>query len=169
SRNIPYVAVDRDMRQVKHGRKRGMPVVYGNATDHDLLEKLGAERAALVLVALGDAKAATQTLQAIHRHWPNLKLLARARDAQHAAKLSAMGVEDVVPETLEASLQLGGLVLRMLGVPTSAVNDTIERARSGGHQGDHDVDERPPALDDRQPDGKSLPRASSGPTLPGSD
>ncbi|MEM8952046.1 MAG: monovalent cation:proton antiporter-2 (CPA2) family protein [Pseudomonadota bacterium] len=129
SRDIAYVAVDRNLRHVRSGRRDGMSVVYGNATDRDLLEKLGAERAALVLIALGDAKATTRMLETIGRQWPGVKLLARARDADHARALAAMGLEDVVPETLEASLQLGGLVLRTLGLPTPVVNETIEQAR----------------------------------------
>ncbi|MGI9449274.1 MAG: monovalent cation:proton antiporter-2 (CPA2) family protein [Geminicoccaceae bacterium] len=169
ARDIPYVAVDRDLKRVREGRREGMSVVFGNAIDRDLLEKLGADHAALVLVALGDAKATTTTLQAIRSHWPSLKLLARAHDADHAAALLALGIEDVVPETLEASLQLGGLVLRTLGVPAKAVNDTIERARTDGYQG-HDDDESV-ADDQKEKTGKIEASAAAGsarPTSPGS-
>jgi CPA2 family monovalent cation:H+ antiporter-2 len=129
ARGITYIAVDRDLGLVRQGRRDSMSVVYGNAADLDLMEKLGAERAALVLVALSDANMAIRMLETIRRQWPDIMLLARARDAEHAAVLSSLGVDDVVPETLEASLQLGGLVLRSLGVPTQAVNETIEHAR----------------------------------------
>jgi CPA2 family monovalent cation:H+ antiporter-2 len=135
---VTYVAVDRSLGDVRGGRRDGFAVVYGDATDRDLLAKLGAERAALVLVALSDAVSTTRALEAIGKDWPGVKLLARARDANHARSLSSMGVEDVVPETLEASLQLGGLVLRTLGIPTSAVNDIIENARSDSYRRDHD-------------------------------
>ena len=168
AKEIPYVAIDREPREVREGRKHGMSVVYGNATDHDLLEKLGAERAALVLVALSDADAATKTLIAIRRQWPGLTLLARARDAKHVASLSALGIDDVVPETLEASLQLGGLVLRTLGTPASVVNDTIERARADDDLHHSEAQVTSPAGDDRQPDRNSLSMSSSGPSLPGS-
>ena len=168
SRNIAYIAIDSDLGQIRSGRKDGMSVVYGNATNRDLLEKLGAGRAALVLVALGDAKATTRMLEAIQRQWPDIKLLARARDAEHAATLSALGVEDVIPETLEASLQLGGLVLRTLGIPAPAVNDTIERARAVSYQSDHEVGKTSPVADGDRPDRGSSSVVSSGPTLPGS-
>lgn len=168
SRNIAYVAVDRDLRQVRGGRKDGMSVVYGNATDRDLLEKLGAARAALVLVALGDVKATTRMLETIRRQWPGIRLLARAHDVEHAAELSAIGVADVVPETLEASLQLGGLVLRTLGVPASAVNDTIERARADGGELDDEAENTSPAAGESRLDRDSLSMVSSTPTLPGS-
>ena len=168
SRNVAYVAVDRDLGRVRSGRKDDMSVVYGIATDRDLLEKLGAERAALVLIALGDAEATNTMLGTIGRQWPDIKLLARARDAEHAETLAAMGVEDVVPETLEASLQLGGQVLRTLGVPASAVNDTIERARAGGYRSAHEASETSRAASAKGHDRNSLSVGSSGSSLPGS-
>ncbi len=145
ARGVAYVAVDRSLHHVRAGRKDGFAVVYGDATDRDLLAKLGAERAALVLVALRDAASTTRALEAIGKDWPGVRLLARARDDDHARALSSIGVEDVVPETLEASLQLGGLVMRILGIPTSAVNDTIESARSESYERDREsgAEERP--------------------------
>ena len=143
SRNIAYVAVDRDLKQVRDGREEGMSVVYGNAANRDLLERLGAERAAVTLVAFGDASTTTRTLSALHRQWPDMKLLARAHDAKHAEVLTALGVSEVVPETLEASLQLGGVVMRTLGVPGSVVNDAIERARANDYRGYHEADAAP--------------------------
>ena len=166
SRNIAHVAVDRDPGEVRRGRKAGMSVVYGNATDRDLLEKLSVERAALVLIALSDAKATTSALETMQRQWPGIKLLARARDADHAKALTALGVDDVVPETLEASLQLGGLVLRTLGVPATAVNDTIARARAGSDPSRQDVDETPAAADDGSHSKPAASIRSPGPTLP---
>jgi CPA2 family monovalent cation:H+ antiporter-2 len=132
---VAYVAVDIDIKEVRNGRKRGEPVVYGSASKRDILEKLGADRAALVLVALGDPNATAKALEVIRRNWPDAKLLARARDADHAEALQALGISDVVPETLEASLQLGGLVLRTIGMPATVVNDAIERARHDDYQG----------------------------------
>ena len=143
ARGITYVAVDRDLRQVRRGRRDGMSVVYGNATDRDFLEKLGAERASLVLIALGDAKATTRMLDTIRAQWPGIQLLARAHDDEHARALAERGVREVVPETSEASLQLGGLVLRTLGVPTPAVDDTIEQARRGVSSGWQEPDDKP--------------------------
>jgi len=131
---VAYVAVDLDLSEVRAGRKRGESVVYGNAAKREILEKLGAERAALILLALGNPKKTARTLEVIRRAWPDVKLLARARDTDHAEALEALGISDVVPETLEASLQLGGLVLRKIGIPAVAVNDTIERARDDDYQ-----------------------------------
>lgn len=133
-RQVPYVAVDLDLARVRSGRQRGEQVVYGNAAKREILEKLGAEHAALILVTLGDPKATEKTMKVLRRTWPQAKLLARAFDVAHAEALQAIGVDDVVPEALEASLQLGGLVLRKLGLPAATVNETIERARTIDYQ-----------------------------------
>ncbi len=137
---VSYVAVDQNLSHVRAGRKDGFAVVYGDATDRDLLAKLGADKAALVLVALSDAASTTKALKTIGKDWPGVRLLARARDAEHARTLSSIGALNVVPETLEASLQLGGLVLRTLGMPISAVNDSIERARAESQNTGGDLD-----------------------------
>jgi CPA2 family monovalent cation:H+ antiporter-2 len=64
------------------------------------------------------------------RGWvPNLTILARARDAGHAAELYAAGVSDAVPETLESSLQLSEAVLVDLGVAMGPVIASIHEKR----------------------------------------
>ncbi|MGI9437162.1 MAG: monovalent cation:proton antiporter-2 (CPA2) family protein [Geminicoccaceae bacterium] len=155
---VAYVAVDIDLSEVRDGRKRGEQVVYGNAAKREILERLGAERAALILIALGDPKTTAKALAVIRRAWPDVQLLARARDTDHAEALRTFGISDAVPETLEASLQLGGLVLRTVGMPATVVNDTIERARADDYQGFRHLGDRP-VHDDRDSNKTVAPAA----------
>ena len=60
---------------------------------------------------------------------PGLTVVARARDARHAARLYALGVTDAVPETIEASLQLSEAVLVDIGVPMGLVIASIHERR----------------------------------------
>jgi CPA2 family monovalent cation:H+ antiporter-2 len=65
------------------------------------------------------------------RGWvPNLPIIARARDTEHAAQLYKAGVTDAVPETLEASLQLAEAVLVDVGAPMGPVIASIHEKRS---------------------------------------
>jgi len=64
-----------------------------------------------------------------HREWPELVIYARARDRKHAAQLIALGASHVIPETVEASLQLGEVVLTGIGVPDQAARQLIETRR----------------------------------------
>ena len=58
-----------------------------------------------------------------------MPIYARARDADHAARLLALGATHVIPETIEASLQLGEMLLEGLGVPDAAARQLIEARR----------------------------------------
>jgi CPA2 family monovalent cation:H+ antiporter-2 len=60
---------------------------------------------------------------------PDLTVVARARDARHATALYDLGVDDAVPETIEASLQLSEAVLVDVGVPMGLVIASVHERR----------------------------------------
>jgi len=60
---------------------------------------------------------------------PDVPLVARARDADHARKLYRKGVTDAVPETIEASLQLSEAALVGLGVAMGPIIASIHEKR----------------------------------------
>ncbi len=126
---IPYVALDLDSGRVRRCRGAAEPVYYGDAARPEVLRRAGADRAAVMLVTMDNAAAAARTVQAARRLWPDLRILVRAWDNEHSDELRAVGADAVVPETLEASLQLAGHVLRSLGHSSEMVNDRIEKIR----------------------------------------
>jgi CPA2 family monovalent cation:H+ antiporter-2 len=117
---VTYLALDVDADRVRAARARGAPVVYGDAARADVLERLGAERAAALVVTLDDPDTARRTVDGVRRRWPNLRVLARAHDAIRADELRALGVAEVVPETLESSLSLARSALAATGLPSEA-------------------------------------------------
>ena len=82
-------------------------------------------RATAVLAAASGGR----VVAAARRHWPDLVIYARARDRAHAARLIARGASHAIPETIEASLQLGEMVLMGVGVPDAAARRLIEARR----------------------------------------
>jgi monovalent cation:proton antiporter-2 (CPA2) family protein len=126
---IPWIALDNSADHVAARRAAGQPVHFGDASRTDLLARLGAGRAQMLIVTLDDAAAAAQLVAAAHAAWPDLAIVARARDHGHADHLRRLGARDVVAETEEASLQLGGLALARAGLPDEAVHQRLERSR----------------------------------------
>jgi monovalent cation:proton antiporter-2 (CPA2) family protein len=126
---IPWAALDHDSATVARERGNGQPVHYGDASRSEFLERLKAAQAQAVVVTLDDPVAAGRLVAALHRGWPQLPVLARARDAAHAEQLRQLGASDVVAEAEEASLQLGGLALQKTGLPDEAVRLRLERSR----------------------------------------
>lgn len=130
SQAVPHIALDLDIRRVRASRQRGEPVFYGDASRADVLTRLGMEHAVAVVITLDHPEAARRAFETVRRQWPLVRVFMRARDAAEAEEYLALGARDVVPETLEASLQLSGRVLQALGTPIEAVNALIERIRS---------------------------------------
>lgn len=129
SEAVPYIAMDTSASEVKHQRELHEPVFVGNAARPELLKHAGIEHAAAVLVTMDNAKAAHEALEVIRMHWPQIPVLVRSRDSRHASELLRLGATTVVPETLEASLQLSGHVLVALGYPREDANACIDVIR----------------------------------------
>ena len=127
---VPYIAVDTDVERVREARKDGQAVYYGNAARLGVLRLLGGEKARAVVVTMStQGQAVDRTVSHVRRGLPDLPIFARARDPIHARHLEELGVAGTVLETLEASLQLGGAVLRSSGVEAEQVEEVIRALR----------------------------------------
>jgi CPA2 family monovalent cation:H+ antiporter-2 len=127
--NVPFVALDLNGELVNEMRRRDETVYFGDAGRPELLKRVGIERASAFIVTVNAPRAAERMVAAIHLARPDARILARARDLEHAAKLRRLGAADVVPEAVEASLQLGGRLLLSIGVPDEAVLRRLEEMR----------------------------------------
>lgn len=127
--NVPFLALDMDSRLVAEQRKQGHAVYFGDATRAELLLRAGAKRARAFVVTLDEGEAAERMVAAIRRVRSDAVVLARAIDRESARRLMQLGAVDVVPETLEASLQLGGRVLEVLGASDDAVAHRLASMR----------------------------------------
>jgi CPA2 family monovalent cation:H+ antiporter-2 len=126
---LPYVAVESDAHVVARLRKEGLHVVYGNAARPELLRRLAAGQARAVVITMDQPAAAMHAVRAVRADYARLPVLARARDEQHARALLQAGATFVLPETLEAALQLSGAVLQYVGMPDEAAQGVIDEER----------------------------------------
>ncbi len=134
SSGIPFIAMDTDPVLVKQGREDGMPVYYGDIGDPEVLAAAHAERASLVVLTIDHSKTALQAVSHIRTHFPQLPVIARARDLMDCANLTEAGATHAYPEAVESSLRLGGLALEMINIPEDRVDHLIEDVRSNNYQ-----------------------------------
>lgn len=127
--DVRYVAVEHDTQVASRMRAAGRPVFYGNASRTELLSKLHLHEAAALVVTMDEPSAAMQAVRSARAACPDLPIYARSRDERHARQLRQAGATAVVPETLEAGLQLSSCALHALGMPDVAVDDAIEKER----------------------------------------
>lgn len=124
---IDHLVVDRDVTTVTSERRQGRNVFYGDATRREYLRLCGIADAAGLVITVDASAAVDEIVRQAKALKPDIKIIARARDARHARHLYGLGVTHAVPETIEASLQLSEASLVHLGVPTglaiAAVHD----------------------------------------------
>ncbi len=126
----PYLAVDSDIDNVIAARQLGYTILFGDVARNELVEKLHLGHAAALVLTMDDPVLVARIARRVRGIFPELAIIARARDTDHAAKLYEAGVTDAVPETLEASLQLSEAVLVDIGVAMGPVIASIHEKRS---------------------------------------
>jgi monovalent cation:H+ antiporter-2, CPA2 family len=125
-----YLAIDSDIDGVRHAREGGYNVLFGDVRRPELADKLHLGHAAALVLTMDDPVLVAQLARRVRGWVPELPIIARARDTDHAAQLYQAGVTDAVPETLEASLQLAEAVLVDVGAPMGPVIASIHEKRS---------------------------------------
>jgi CPA2 family monovalent cation:H+ antiporter-2 len=124
-----FVVVETDPDLVASAQSEGYPVIYGDAARGRTLDHLDVDRASAIIFTMDDPHGVQRLVKRIATQHPALPIIARARDAGHAAELYRAGASDAVPETLEAALQLSEAVLVDLGVPMGPVIASIHEKR----------------------------------------
>ncbi|MBA3668510.1 MAG: cation:proton antiporter [Sphingomonas sp.] len=125
-----YLAVDSDADSIKTSRSAGYEAVFGDVGRPELGARLKLGDAAALVLTMDDPVLVARIAKRMRSTFPDLPIIARARDTAHAAKLYQAGVTDAVPETLEASLQLAEAVLVDVGVPMGPVIASIHEKRA---------------------------------------
>lgn len=125
-----FVAVDSNIDTVAHGRRDGFPTIFGDVSRPQLLENLDLERVSALILTMDDPVSVVQLTARVREAHPDLTIVARARDPDHAAALYRAGASDAVPETVESSLQLSEAVLVDIGVPMGPVIASVHEKRA---------------------------------------
>jgi len=129
---IEFTALEIDYEQVQAVRKFGNKVYYGDASRLDLLRAAGAGHAKIFVLAVDDVEASTSIARIVSEHFPNLKILARARNRHHAYDLLDAKVHDIRREVFASSLETAHVMLKELGFSEKKADRMVQKFR------DHD-------------------------------
>ena len=135
AQSIPYLAIDLDVSAVMMGREQGFNVVYGDATNADVLREFGVQPRKIksMVVALDNATTARKSILTIKSIAPRVKIFARARNLADSQMLIAEGVDVAMPETIESSFFIGYSVLDYIGVLDSDIEELLDSMRQNNY------------------------------------
>jgi monovalent cation:proton antiporter-2 (CPA2) family protein len=126
---IKFTALEKDPSQIEVLRRYGSNVYFGDPARVELLRAAGAEKAKLLLVVLGDMEDVLKVVDIARQNFPNLRIIARARNRFYAHLLMDRGVNGLVRETFHSSLKLSEMVLTELGVAPAEASRAVELFR----------------------------------------
>jgi len=112
---LSATVLEHDADQVETVRRFGWPVFYGDATRLDLLRTAGAAKARVLVLAIDDLDQSVAVARLAREHFPQLQVVARARNVTHYYRLRELGVELIERETLDSALMSGRSVLELMG------------------------------------------------------
>ncbi len=125
----PYVILDSDPDLIDRAKRDAYRATFGDAARGDSLLGLGIETASAVVLTMDEPVLAQRLVGKLRSDYPDLLIVARARDTEHAAQLYRAGASHAVPETLESSLQLSEAVLVDIGFAMGPVIASIHEKR----------------------------------------
>lgn len=108
--------IDYDSEHIEQIKRFGAKAFFGDATRPDLLASAGIARARLLIVALDEREQIDRLVRYAVANFPDLHVIARAKDRDHVYQLWAMGCRDIIRETYDAALRMGRSAFEALGV-----------------------------------------------------
>ncbi|THF99669.1 hypothetical protein TEA_008057 [Camellia sinensis var. sinensis] len=126
-RLIPFVALDVRSDQVAVSRALDLPVYFGDAVScipgHQVLHKVGAERACAAAITLDTPGANYRTVWVLSKYFPNVKTFVRAHDVDHGLNLENAGAT-ALSEASGSSLSYG--YSRIMSKPKSQPSNSSD-------------------------------------------
>ncbi len=127
---IGFTALEHNPDQVNLARKFGYKIYYGDASKLSLLRSAGAEHADLFILAIQDIDVSVKIAELIKKNFPNLTIIARARNREHVFKLMELGIQIIRRDTFASALELAGETLSQLGFIDSEVEKKVKKFRA---------------------------------------
>lgn len=131
---IPYLAIEMNPDTVHNERKKGIPIVYGDATREDLLAHAGIGQARVLVIAISDPAATRACTEMALRLNPRIHVIVRTRYLREMEPLFAAGAQEVVPEEFETSVEIFSRVLERYLIPRDIIERCIWQVRQDGYE-----------------------------------
>lgn len=127
---IPYTIIEMNPETVEEERSKGESIFYGDASQDYILEHVKIKQARVVVIAISDLFATRQAVQMARHLNPNTHIIARTRFLREEKPLFELGADEVIPEELEASVEIFSRVLAKYFVPQDDIEQLIAEIRA---------------------------------------
>ena len=127
---FPFVVLEQNGHTVRTAREQGMPVLFGDGSRRDVLERIGIARARVIVFSISAPTEERRGVAIARDLNPDVHIIVRTRYVASIDELTRLGASDVVVEEFEAALELFAKVLGHYGIPSTTVHEEVEAVRA---------------------------------------
>lgn len=132
--NIPFIVIETNAEIVKRERAKGLPIIFGDATNDHILETVHLSKARAAVIAISENSETQKIIKNIRSISDSIYLVVRTRYVKETSELLALGADEVIPEEFETSIQIFEHILHNFLVPEGDINDLIQSVRADNYQ-----------------------------------
>lgn len=132
--NIPYVIIEMNADTVRREKARGEHILFGDATNHFILEHVKVFSARVAVVAISDPVATRSVISSIRSICPTVHVIVRTRFMSEVAEQLRLGASEVVPEEFETSIEIFSRLLHKYLVPQDEVDHLVADIRAESYE-----------------------------------
>jgi monovalent cation:H+ antiporter-2, CPA2 family len=131
---IPYRVLELNAETVREARRQGVPIRYGDAGRSQVLQSIGIEQAAILVLAISDPLVTRHAVALARELNPDLHIIVRTRYMSEVAGLFDLGASEVIPEEFETSVEIFSRVLKQYGVSRNVIEGEVKEIRKEGYE-----------------------------------
>lgn len=132
--NIPYVVLEVNADMIRKARNEGEPIIYGDITRKDVLQRAGVECAKVIVFAISDFDASRVAVRLVRQLNFKIFILIRTRHAADVEEFYKLGANQVIPEEFETSIEIFSRVLHEYHIPNNVITNQVQVVRFGGYK-----------------------------------
>lgn len=130
---VSYVILDLDDDRVKEGLASGLPVFKGDSSQADTLKAVGMERAVAIILTMNNQVTIRKSLKTISNNYPDIEVVVKLKSLKNSREFYDLGATTIIPESYETGLQIGGSVLKLIGISEQEINRIKVQFRLGNY------------------------------------
>ncbi|WP_341790300.1 cation:proton antiporter [Rickettsia endosymbiont of Polydrusus tereticollis] len=128
-----YVILDLNDERIKEETSNGFPVFKGDVSQIDTLKAVGTERALAIILTMNNQVTIKKSLKTISNHFMDMQVVVKLKNLKNAREFYDLGATTIIPESYETGLQLGGTVLKLIGISEQEINRIKGQFRLGNY------------------------------------
>ena len=132
--NISYLIIEMNTETVQEEKKKGTPIIFGDASEPHILEHVNIHQARVAVIAISDPAATKRAITTIREYSERVHLIVRTRFVNEIQENLKLGADEVIPEEFETSIEIFNRVLVRYLVPVNQIEDFTYEIRSGNYE-----------------------------------